>query len=179
MSRAENKPLDYDSLIAINSLVGLSDKHALNHLAQLIDLCDPVERASGLERAICWAEELAQRGLTGTQHATLSYFRSNIYATKLNHTARDKEALPENVQEQEGDGAYCKVRNTLVEAGADPAAEIYLELATVAAWCAAHGLAEMRGFAQFQRLKDAVGGEDAFLRAVFNHMGLSPGPHGD
>jgi AcrR family transcriptional regulator len=91
-------------------------------------------------------------------------------------TARDKEALPEKMQDGE-DSAYCKVRNTLVEAGADPAAEIDLELATVAAWCAAHGLAEMSGFKQFEHLKDAVGGEIAFFRAVFNHMGLSPRHH--
>lgn len=91
-------------------------------------------------------------------------------------TARDKEALPENVQEDK-DSAYCKVRDTLVEAGADPAATVDLELATVAAWCAAHGLAEMRGFKQFDHLKEAVGGETAFLRAVFSHMGLFPGHH--
>lgn len=89
-------------------------------------------------------------------------------------TARDKEALPEEMQDKE-EGPYCKVRNTLVEAGADPAQEVDLELATVAAWCAAHGLAEMRGFKQFDHLKEAVGGEMAFLRAVFAHMGLFPG----
>ena len=91
-------------------------------------------------------------------------------------TARDKEALPEKMQDGD-DSPYCKVRDTLVEAGADPAAEVDLELATVAAWCAAHGLAEMSGFKQFEHLKDAVGGETAFFRAVFNHMGLSPRHH--
>jgi AcrR family transcriptional regulator len=88
-------------------------------------------------------------------------------------TARDKEALPETMQDKE-DSAYCKVRSTLVEAGADPSQEVDLELATVAAWCAAHGLAEMRGFKQFETLKSQVGGETAFLKAVFNHMGLFP-----
>ena len=92
-------------------------------------------------------------------------------------TARDKEALPEEMQRGE-DSPYCKVRDTLIEAGADPAAEVDLELATIAAWCAAHGLAEMSGFKQFEHLKDAVGGETAFFRAVFNHMGLSPRHHG-
>jgi hypothetical protein len=91
-------------------------------------------------------------------------------------TARDKEALPEEMQGGE-DSPYCKVRDTLIEAGADPAAEVDLELATIAAWCAAHGLAEMSGFKQFEHLKEAVGGETAFFRAVFNHMGLSPIRH--
>jgi hypothetical protein len=70
------------------------------------------------------------------------------------------------------DSAYCKVRDTMIEQGADPEAAVDLELATTAAWCAAHGLAEMAGFAQFKHLKDELGGEVPFLRAVFAHMGL-------
>jgi hypothetical protein len=92
--------------------------------------------------------------------------------------ARDKEALPMETQDGE-DSAYCKVRNTMVELGADPAAATHLELATIAAWCAAHGLAEMAGFKQFDHLKESLGGEEAFLRAVLNHMGLFPGSHAD
>jgi AcrR family transcriptional regulator len=89
-------------------------------------------------------------------------------------TSRDSEALPGDMA-VEGDSAYCKVRETLVEAGADPKATVDLELATIAAWCAAHGLAEMAGFKQFDPLKEACGGDEQFLRAVFNHMGLFPG----
>lgn len=92
-------------------------------------------------------------------------------------TARDREALPEGVQVDK-DGAYCKVRDTLVEAGADAGDPIDLELATVAAWCSAHGLAEMAGFKQFEHLKEAVGGEVPFLRALFKHMGLAPAHRG-
>ena len=68
------------------------------------------------------------------------------------------------------DSAYCQVRDTLVEAGANPDDEVGLELATTAAWCAAHGLAEMASFKQFNHLKQAVGGEEAFFRNVFDHM---------
>jgi AcrR family transcriptional regulator len=92
-------------------------------------------------------------------------------------TVRDKEALPDDMAADK-DSAYCKVRDTLVEAGANPNDEIDLELATVAAWCSAHGLAEMAGFKQFAHLKEACGGELAFLRAVFKHMGLAPARRG-
>ena len=92
-------------------------------------------------------------------------------------TARDREALPEDMQADK-DSAYCKVRDTMIEAGGDPTDELDLELATVAAWCAAHGLAEMAGFKQFTHLKDACGGEVPFLHAIFNHMGLGPRHHG-
>ena len=86
-------------------------------------------------------------------------------------TARDKEALPETMHQDDG-RAYCEVRSTLIQAGADPAKVVDLELATVAAWCSAHGLAEMAGFKQFEALKDACGGETNFLREVFRHMGV-------
>ena len=48
-------------------------------------------------------------------------------------TARDKEALPEQMQNGE-DSSYAKVRNALIEAGADPNDTLDLELATSAAW---------------------------------------------
>lgn len=83
--------------------------------------------------------------------------------------SRDQENLPEHVHMKD-DSAYCQVRDTLVEAGADPTDEVALELATTAAWCAAHGLAEMASFKQFEHLKIAVGGEEAFFRGVFEHM---------
>ena len=70
------------------------------------------------------------------------------------------------------DSAYCQVRNTLAEAGVSPVDDLDLELATTAAWAAAHGLAEMVAFKQFDPIKTAMGGEDAFLRGVFEHLGI-------
>jgi AcrR family transcriptional regulator len=87
-------------------------------------------------------------------------------------TARDKEAFPDGMEGNE-DSAYCKVRDTFVDAGASPNDVQELELATTAAWCSAHGLAEMANFKQFQHLKDALGGEAAFFRAVFKRLGLA------
>ena len=42
----------------------------------------------------------------------------------------------------------------------------------IEAWSAAHGLAEMVAFKQFDYLKVTMGGEEAFLRGVFEHMGI-------
>lgn len=84
-------------------------------------------------------------------------------------SSRGREAFPDHSDEKES--AFCRVRDALIRAGADPTDEIGLELSAIAAWCAAHGLAEMAAFRQFQPLKDALGGDDAFLRGVFNHMG--------
>jgi hypothetical protein len=77
------------------------------------------------------------------------------------------------------DSAYCMVRDTMIEHGADPTNEAHLELATIAAWCGAHGLAEMGGFKQFDVLKEALGGELAFFDAVLSHMGLFPSARHD
>ena len=72
------------------------------------------------------------------------------------------------------------VRDTMIEHGADPSQDGHLELATIAAWCGAHGLAEMAGFKQFDHLKDALGRRASrSLDAVFNHMGLFPSRHHD
>jgi AcrR family transcriptional regulator len=92
--------------------------------------------------------------------------------------ARDVEDLPDQMQ-AEKDSAYCKVRDTLIAAGADPEKTLDIELATTAAWCSAHGLAEMAGFKQFEHLKEACGGEIPFLKAIFEHMGLVPHIAGD
>ena len=87
--------------------------------------------------------------------------------------SRDKEMLPEGLQDNE-DSAYCQVRDTFRAVAGAEVAEIDIELATIAAWCAAHGLAEMNTFRQFAPLKDALGGEEGFLRAVLGHLGMFP-----
>lgn len=85
--------------------------------------------------------------------------------------ARNKDALPENMK---GDrhSAYNLVRQTFMELAGGEVSEMDVELATIAAWCAAHGLAEMAGFRQFEPLKEQLGGEQNFLLAVLAHLGM-------
>jgi AcrR family transcriptional regulator len=84
--------------------------------------------------------------------------------------ARDAESLPLSARADKN-SPYAWVRNALAQEGSDPTAtDIELEIA--AAWCGAHGLAEMASFRQFDRLKEALGGERPFLKAVLSHMGL-------
>ncbi len=85
----------------------------------------------------------------------------------------DCARTPEGVQE-DGDhdeGAYLLLRNALAEAAGAEVSDIDLELTVIASWCAAHGLAEMSGFAKFKALKDQLGGERPFLVAVLDHLG--------
>lgn len=91
--------------------------------------------------------------------------------------SRDKTALPEAMKSDQ-DSAYCMVQDAFRAAAGPEVPEIDVELATIAAWCAAHGLAEMNVFQQFDPLKQVLGGEEQFLRAVLSHMGMFPHPHG-
>lgn len=88
--------------------------------------------------------------------------------------SRDKVSLPDGMKSDE-DSAYCMVQDAFRAAAGPDVPEMDVELATIAAWCAGHGLAEMSAFHQFDALKDAVGGEENFLRAVLSHMGMFPG----
>ncbi|MCF8505690.1 MAG: TetR/AcrR family transcriptional regulator [Caulobacter sp.] len=87
--------------------------------------------------------------------------------------SRDKDELPEGLQDKE-DSAYCQVRETFRAFAGPEVADVDIELATIAAWCAAHGLAEMNSFRQFDPLKQGLGGEEGFLRAVLSHLGMFP-----
>jgi AcrR family transcriptional regulator len=172
------------SLRAVAREAGVSPAAPYHHFKDKGELLDAVaqEGWEKLDQALGAAKAAApslRDAMTALGVAYVCFARDNPALYRVMYdTARDKEALPETMQDGE-DSAYCKVRNTLVEAGADPTATLDLELATTAAWCAAHGLAEMRGFKQFEHLKEAVGGETEFLRAVFRHMGLFPSPHRD
>jgi AcrR family transcriptional regulator len=85
--------------------------------------------------------------------------------------SRNLETLPDTVHEKE-ESSYGLVKEALLAAGrADPGDQIGLELATVASWCAAHGVAEMCMFKQFDPLKQALGGDVAFYRAVLSRIG--------
>lgn len=117
--------------------------------------------------------------LTALGVAYVKFARDNPALYRVMYDcSRDKENLPEHLH-ADNDSAYCQVRDTLVEAGASPLDETELELATTAAWCAAHGLAEMVAFKQFDHLKITMGGEEAFLRGVFEHMGIFGHAHTD
>lgn len=86
--------------------------------------------------------------------------------------SRDLEALPDKAHKAE-DGAFSLLKKAMIDMGVVSSdQEVDLELACIAAWCAAHGLAEMVGFRQFDSLKAKMGGEKAFLAGVLSHLGM-------
>lgn len=169
------------SLRAVAREAGVSPAAPYHHFKDKGELLDAVahEGWDMLDAAIAKARAEATSPAEALDEIGVSYVcfaRENPALYRVMYdTARDKEAFPVEMEGAE-DSAYCKVRDTLIEAGADGADLQELELATTAAWCSAHGLAEMAGFKQFQHLKDQLGGERAFFRAVFRHLGLAS-PH--
>lgn len=166
------------SLRAVAREAGVSPAAPYHHFKDKAELLDAVAQEGWdlvsklMVEAKAGAEGLHQ--LTALGIAYVCFARDNPALYRVMYDgARDKEALPEDMQHDK-DSAYCMVRDTMIEHGANPDDEVHLELASVAAWCGAHGLAEMAGFKQFDHLKEALGGERQFLEAVLNHMGLFP-----
>jgi len=166
------------SLRAVAREAGVSPAAPYHHFKDKAELLDAVAQEGWdlvsklMVEAKAGAEGLHQ--LTALGIAYVCFARDNPALYRVMYDgARDKEALPEDMQHDK-DSAYCMVRDTMIEHGANPDDEVHLELASVAAWCGAHGLAEMAGFKQFDHLKQALGGERQFLEAVLNHMGLFP-----
>ena len=171
------------SLRAVAREAGVSPAAPYHHFKDKAELLDAVaqEGWETLSRQVSEAKVKSEgpHQLTEIGIAYVCFAHENPALYRVMYDAvREKEALPEEMQGNK-DSAYCLVRDTMIEHGADPTQETHLELATIAAWCGAHGLAEMSGFKQFQHLKDELGGERAFLDAVLSHMGLFAPKVGD
>ena len=163
------------SLRAVAREAGVSPAAPYHHFKDKSELLDAVAEQG-------WA--MLSEFLTGAR-ATSSDKRDRISEVGLSYVkfarahpalyrlmydcSRNRAALPE----QSGDerGAFGHVRERLIAAGVREDDTFGIELATIGSWCAAHGLAEMAGFKQFDSLKEAMGGEDAFLRGVLRRMG--------
>lgn len=163
------------SLRAVAREAGVSAAAPYHHFKDKSDLLDAVAREGWAElgealREAREADAPLTRRTADMGMAYVRFARGNPALYRMMYDlAREREALPEHLEHER---AYGRVRDTLVDAGADPNDLLGLELASVAAWCAAHGLAEMASFKQFAHLKEQLGGEEPFLRAVLEHLGV-------
>jgi AcrR family transcriptional regulator len=171
----ESQGLTALSLRAVAREAGVSPAAPYHHFKDKDQLLEAVahEGWTALDAALAQARAEAKNArdrLTSIGVAYVCFARDNPALYRVMYDgARNKDSLPEQLKD---DGAYCQVRNTIAAQSDDTVSPIDLELATIAAWCAGHGLAEMIGFKQFEPLKQALGGEEGFLRAVFEHLGM-------
>ena len=165
------------SLRAVAREAGVSPAAPYHHFKDKGELLDAValEGWDALGKALAQAREKAKPDgivIAELGVAYVCFARDNPALYRVMYErSRDKDSLPEDMRD-DNESAYCLVRETFREIAGDEVSEMDVELATIAAWCAAHGLAEMSSFNQFTPMKAELGGEENFLRAVLAHLGM-------
>jgi AcrR family transcriptional regulator len=162
------------SLRAVAREAGVSPAAPYHHFKDKSDLLAALaeEGFHGLGEALkAEFDADPEHNLSTMGLAYVKYARANPALYRVMYdSARNEDAMPTKAHDKK-DGGFHMVREAMVRAGADPTDEVGLELACIASWCTAHGIAEMAGFAQFRGLIEHLGGEEAFVRGVLEHIG--------
>lgn len=163
------------SLRAVAREAGVSPAAPYHHFKDKGDLLEAVAHEGWMELSAAVAQARVHApnpaaALTNIGVAYVCFARENPALYRIMYrSACDQEKMPEHVKD--ADSGFSHVRDAFIDAGADPADAKELQLATIAAWCAAHGVAEMAGFKEFEELKASMGGEEPFVRAVLDRVG--------
>ena len=166
------------SLRAVAREAGVSPAAPYHHFKDKGELLDAVAKegwhalgemiSEARARTFCAHETLTEIGV-----AYVKFARANPALYRIMYDmACDRENMPMDAKSE--DSAWTHVAEAIVKAGAvDPRDARDMELAQIALWCAAHGVAEMAAFKEFDGLKAALGGEEAFVRALLSRIGVS------
>ncbi len=161
------------SLRAVARHAGVSPAAPYHHFKDKGELLDAVAKEGWamLAAAVLTATDQTPGDALGPTLAYVTFARNHPALYRIMYdAARDAESLP-FIGIAEGESPYAAVRE-LRERERKGEITRDVELGIAAAWCAAHGLAEMVGFRQFDHLKAALGGEREFLKALLSHIQL-------
>lgn len=108
----------------------------------------------------------------GAAYALFALRRPALYKVMIEAT-RGRERLP-----PEGDGqteATHLMWQSIREASAPGVSEDDVQLAGIAAWSALHGMIDLYSFRTVEAVRDRLGGQQPFVRAVLDHLGVFAG----
>lgn len=166
------------SLRAVAREAGVSPAAPYHHFKDKGELLDAVAKEGWHALGDMISEARAnttcpQETLTEIGVAYVRFARANPALYRIMYDmACDRETMPTDAKT--GDSGWTQVAEAIAKAGAaDPSDAQDMALAQIALWCAAHGVAEMVAFKEFDVLKEALGGEEALIRALFNRIGVS------
>lgn len=164
------------SLRAVAREAGVSPAAPYHHFKDKGELLEAVSKEGWRELGEAIARVRAEApdamsGMTEIGVAYVCFARQNPALYRIMYdSACDRETMLDHAKEEES--GWRHVADAIVEAGVDPTDEREIELATIAAWCTAHGVAEMAAFKEFDQLKHDLGGEEAFVRAILSRVGM-------
>jgi len=160
------------TLRAVAREAGVSPAAPYHHFKDKSELLFAVSKEGfrRLKLAMADVKVSASTHSMGVAYVEFAHANPALYRVMYD-CARSMESLPDGAEHDEG--GLMMLKAAIQEASGGKIGEVDLELTVIAAWCAAHGLAEISTFPQFQPLKEALGGERAFLRAVFEHLGYA------
>ena len=175
----ETEGPDALSLRAVAREAGVSPAAPYHHFKDKDELLDAVsaegwrELGDAIARARAEAASAAV-AVTEIGVAYIRFARENPALYRIMYRmACDRKTMPEHAKTAEG--GVGEVAEAILASGANPASALDLQLIQIAAWCTAHGIAEMVGFKEFEDLKEELGGEEAFVRAVLAQVGKLSG----
>ena len=163
------------SLRAVAREAGVSPAAPYHHFKDKGELLEAVAKEGWMELGAAVAKaRLASpdvgEAMTNIGIAYVCFARENPALYRVMYdSACDRETMDDHIKTS--DSGWHHVREAIIAAGVDPD-ERELELTTIAAWCVAHGVAEMVAFKEFEPLKAAMGGEEPFIRALLEHVGI-------
>ena len=164
------------SLRAVAREAGVSPAAPYHHFKDKDELILAVAREGfqQLKAAIAERRASVEPGSERSSDLGLAYIKFALTHPALYRVmydcARRTDAFPDDGAQSES--SFQSIRRAAAAMGGPQVSETDVYLAAIAGWCLAHGLAEMRGFAQFKALKEQLGGEEAFLRGVLEHVGM-------
>jgi len=166
------------SLRAVAREAGVSPAAPYHHFKDKSDLLKAIAEAgfqalSDAIRAAIEADTENKMTTIGVSYVRFARDNPALYRVMYD-CSRDEDSMPEKAHG--GDSGFQLVTQAMINAGVDPADELGLQLWCIAAWCSAHGVAEMIGFAQFKPMIEALGGEDRFIEELMSRVCMPPAP---